>query len=310
MKARDALREADAAFQQTVLPPQVLARMRSRTLSSAKEPQRAWWWLTVPVLAATAALLFFLWPRAAVVNDVEDVHLAAAERFTQGRFALTAKTATVIRREHGALAIRSGEVEVSVAKHAERVRLGVSHGFIEIVGTRFTIRQREDGGDVTLHEGVIHFVSGEETRVLATGETYAWPPAPKPAPVADIPPPAPAPVPAPLEKLKPRVAPVAKQKEPAVIHETDAAWLLEEVDTCRSRGEFREAVRLLDKGLAGIVSAATRERFSFELGSILTWQLSDARACGHWAAHRAAFPNGRYERELERAMERATCEPR
>jgi transmembrane sensor len=97
-------------------------------------------------------------------------------------------------------------------------------------------------------------------------------------------------------------------KEPAVIHETDAAWLLDEVAVLRSRGEYAEAVRLLDKGLSGIVLPATRERFSYELGSILTYQLHDAdAACRQWAKHEAAFPNGRYARELKSAKEHLKC---
>ena len=103
--------------------------------------------------------------------------------------------------------------------------------------------------------------------------------------------------------------PQRQKKEPAVIHETDAQWLLEEVDVLRSRGEYPEAVRLLDKGLGGLVSAATRERFSFELGSILSYQVGDrTRACAHWEKHRAQFRGGRYAREVDAAREKVKCD--
>jgi transmembrane sensor len=116
-------------------------------------------------------------------------------------------------------------------------------------------------------------------------------------------------VPQEAPKPQPKLRPHA-HKEPAVIHETDAQWLLDEVDVLRSRGEYAEAVRLLDKGLAGIVSPATRERFSYELGSILTYQLHDAStACKQWAKHSAAFPDGRYARGVEAAREQLRCAP-
>lgn len=298
MKAREALREADAAFQQTALPAEVLARMRRRTLA---ERRSGAWLLLVPV--AAALLAFVLWPRV----EVEDVQLAPAQGYAHGRFSITAQSPTLLHRDHDQLTVKSGDLEVSVAKHAEPVRIAVSHGAIEVVGTRFTIHQGESSGSVTLHEGVIRFIAADATTTtLAPGETLEWPPAPRAARAEPEPEAAPV-EPQPQPKAQPKPQPKVTRREPTVIHETDAAWLLEEVDTARSRGEYAEAVRLLDKGLAGIVSAATRERFSFELGSMLTWQLTDPRACGHWRAHQAAFPNGRYAREVERAIVRAKC---
>ena len=56
-------------------------------------------------------------------------------------------------------------------------------------------------------------------------------------------------------------------------------------------------------------STATRERLSFELGSLLTYQLHDVkRACAHWDAHRRAYGNGRYDAEVRAAAERLACE--
>lgn len=309
MKAREALREADQAFQQTPLPPAALARLRRRVFDGPSRAPRLVLAAAALVLVAGAALV--LWPRG---TDVEDVRLGATQRFAHARFEIVASTDAVIHRDHDALTLLSGDVEVSVAKHPEPVRLRVSHGDIVVVGTKFTLRQRAQGGDVTLHEGAIHFVSAEGTHVVAVGETFAWPPPPAPPAEAALPRPEPVPQPEPAPQPAPEPRPLLKRSrpsaaraEPAVIRETDAAWLLSEVETCRSRGEYAEAVRLLDKGLAGLVSPATRERFSFELGSILTWQLSDARACAHWASHLGAFPAGRYAREVERAMERAKC---
>ncbi len=305
MRARDALRDADRAFQETLLPAESLARLRRRVLAG---PSRAPWLVVAAAAAAAVIAAVVLWPQA----RVEDVSLVRAERYGHGRFEISANAASLLHRDGDELTLMRGDVEVNVQKRrSERVRLRVSHGFIEVVGTRFTLRQREDGGDVTLHEGVIHFVGAGDTHVMSPGETYAWPPValvapPREPPLEPAREPEPAPEP-PASTAKPRLK--SLRREPAVIREIDAAWLLAEVDTARSRGEYAEAVRLLDKGLAGIVSGSTKERFSFELGSILTWQLADARACKHWQKHAAAFPNGRYAQQIVRAMEKANCAP-
>jgi transmembrane sensor len=300
MSLRDGLRAADAAFQSTPLPPAALAELRRRVLRE----RRSWAWLLIPVAAAIAA--FVLWPR---VPEVEDVLLAAGQSYQPALprgVNVVAEAGSVLHREHDRVRVRSGSVTFSVEKRREGeapVRVEVSHGTIEVVGTRFTIRQREEGGDVTLHEGVIRF--GEKT--LRAGESLEWPekPAPPPAPVVVAPPPEPVPAPPVVKKPAPHL-----RKEPAVIHETDAAWLLEEVDLLRSRNEYGEAERLLEKGIGGIVLPATKERFSYELGSILTYQLDDkTRACRHWAKHGAEFPGGRYTREVKSAQQRLQCGP-
>jgi hypothetical protein len=83
---------------------------------------------------------------------------------------------------------------------------------------------------------------------------------------------------------------------------------LRQVDTLRSRGEFAEAVRYLTHGLTKELKPGTRERFSFELGIILTDQMHDSpRACAHWKKHAATFGDGRYGVEVQRASTRAGC---
>jgi len=307
---REPLREADAAFQTTPLPPQVLARLRRRVFDAPPAP-RARWLLAasaVAVIAAVAAWLFF------PATTVEDVRLAAGERYRTPSVEVLAIQPSRLRRDHAILTIHAGELLVTVAKRTageDAVRLQVSHGWIEILGTRFTVEQRADGGRVTLHEGSIRFIAPETERTLKPGQVLEWPLARTAEAQTD--PPVPAAVPEPVPPAPPKTKrPAAKSPrvEPAVIRETDARWLLEEVELLRSRGEYVEAVRLLDKGLDGLVSPATRERFSFELGSILTYQQSNAtRACAHWTSHRRTFPAGRYEREIRSAMETAQCEP-
>ncbi len=54
-------------------------------------------------------------------------------------------------------------------------RIHVSHGTIEVLGTRFTIEQRARGGHVDLFEGRIRFVGldGSSTEI-APGQRYTW----------------------------------------------------------------------------------------------------------------------------------------
>lgn len=310
---RPLLCEADAAFQTTPLPPQSLARLRRRVFDDSRAKPVRWIaaGVTVALLVAVAYSVFR--PRPAI----EDLQLAAGEHFATADVELAALVPTLIHRDHSVVTLRSGAVLVKVEKRefSAPVRIIVSHGTIEVIGTRFTLRQRAEGGSVEVHDGRVRFLSEQVTAEVAAGETLGWPipaavtaPAPTeavPAVSAPEPETAPSPSPAPAPKRpKARTA----RPEPAVIRETDAAWLLEEVDLLRSRGEYGEAVRLLDKGIAGIVSAKTRERFSFELGSILTYQQADVpRACRHWASHESSFPNGRYAQEVRSAKEKARC---
>jgi transmembrane sensor len=77
----------------------------------------------------------------------------------------------------------------------------------------------------------------------------------------------------------------------------------------RSRREYEAAARQLRQALR-TQPPATRERLSFELGSLLTYQLRDARrACAHWAWHRGQYAPGRYQAEVQRAMASLQCEP-
>ncbi len=309
---RQPLREADAAFQSTALPPQVLARLRRRIFEKA--PSSRLPWLVAATAAAVLLAIAFVTLRAR--GGAEDVRLASGEHYVVGAAELVAVTPSLLHRDGDQLAIRAGEVQVTVEPRRagqQPVRIAVSHGTLEVVGTRFTIRQRVDGGTVEVHDGVVRFLSDRVTREVAAGESLEWPvklaaASPTLVPEATVaePPAEPTSVPPnPAKKQRPRPT----RAEPAVIRETDAAWLLEEVDLLRSRREYGEAVRLLDKGLAGIVSARTRERFSFELGSILTYQQGDStRACRQWKAHEAAFPGGRYAAEVQSAMEKAGCD--
>jgi transmembrane sensor len=204
-----------------------------------------------------------------------------------------------IRLEPMGVRVLRGRVQVRVVprpRGSPPVMVQVSGGAIEVMGTRFTVDQRETAGSVRLEEGSIRFRdNGGRTVELGPGQTVAWPlgePVPPPAP--PIPPKGPDPVSPP--RPEPRAA------RPPALEE-----VLSEVDLLRSRKQYEAAVRLLGQALQ-TQPAAAHERLSFELGSLLTHQLRDARrACAHWAAHRRRFPGGRYGEEVEQARASLAC---
>lgn len=88
----------------------------------------------------------------------------------------------------------------------------------------------------------------------------------------------------------------------------DPGEVIRQVEELRSRGRFREAVQRLAQGLEEELAPQTRERFSYEIGSILTYQLAQHReACSHWEVHLARYPGGRYSRDVLQAMAEAQC---
>lgn len=152
--------------------------------------------------------------------------------------------------------------------------VNVCAGAIEVLGTSFTVVQRDAEGEVTLHQGAIRFRAADGREVaVAPGQTLIWP---------------------------------LPSSPPAV---SGADQVLATVALLRSRGRFGEAAGVLEDALLRPLPSATRERLSFELGSILTYQLRDReRACRHWARHRREAPGGRYERELDQALSGLGCE--
>lgn len=84
----------------------------------------------------------------------------------------------VVLRDDDGLHLVEGTAlfEVSHVEAGEDpVQIGVSHGTIEVMGTRFTIEQGPTGGHVDLFDGRIRFVSqaGEHTEI-EPGQRRAW----------------------------------------------------------------------------------------------------------------------------------------
>lgn len=315
-----AAEELDAAS-----PSQAMdARLRARL----EAPARVRWWVAAGAVAAVL-VLFILGARERSIGGFSIVEQQGLEgearegvvHLAQGSAVLAVRVeglelrvtapAELQRVDPGARLLR-GSAEISVEKRLggrAPLRVLVSDGAIEVLGTKFLVVQEEQGGHVTLHEGSIRFAASDgRVRMVKPGETLSWPLPAEVTVVPEVLPVPPEPVaPAPVMAQRPRHGAVAAPA-PAPIHYVDADDLLRQVDTLRSRGEFAEAVRYLTHGLTRELKPGTRERFSFELGIILTDQMHDsAKACAHWKKHAAAFGEGRYGVEVQRASARAGC---
>lgn len=242
----------------------------------------------------------------AVRVDAEALELFDAER----KLRVTASAGTTLKREAKGVRLVQGQGVFQVAKQPARpepVRVLVSGGDIEVRGTRFTVTQGADGaGHVTLEEGRIdfRFPSGH-VRELAPGETVHWPEeADELAPLPDLPPSPP-----------PAVAPKPAPRSPANWSEFDrrlrSEATLKRVMALRQQGRWDESVTELERALElpdAAFGPGTRERLSWELGSVLTWQARDAgAACWHWTIHLKTYPRGRYTLEVTRAMSALEC---
>ena len=77
----------------------------------------------------------------------------------------------------------------------------------------------------------------------------------------------------------------------------------------RRSGAWTDAVKLLERELSR-GAPDTRERLSFELGLIYTWQMKDpAAGCAHWVQHGVEYPQGRFALEVDRAAATLGCTP-
>ncbi len=226
---------------------------------------------------------------------------------------LEVSAGTQLRSLDDGVELVTGQLSLDVDHSRARAvpfRVRVSHGAIEVLGTRFVVVQRAGAGEVTLLRGSIRFVADDgQRRVLTPGETLQWPlPAVAVEPAPPPPPPTPIPPVPPLAQPRPKVKPTAPLPVPAPAPALDVGQVLDEVALLRSRGEYEEAVKRLTRALDVPHAPATDERLSFELGSVLGRQLHDAvRACTHWSAHLRRFPDGRYKAEVAQARVELRC---
>lgn len=326
---RKLLIDADGEVKRVELPDEVDRRLRARLFAKSRSPARSWVWGSGAVVLAVVLAVLIFWRGASsehlggFVVSARSTDWAAtltpggAIEVSAGSCTLTDPVAAevlsisapaVIERDVDGLRVLAGTVRFEVQKRkpgAPSARVLVSDGVIEVLGTRFTVVQGDRRGSVTLHEGEIRFhESSGGSRALAPGGSLAWPSAP--APAMNL-----APVTAPAAPAEPRPPSKRPLRRPAVepIVSRDAEDLLAQVDVLRSRALYPEAARYLTYGLTTDLRPGTRERFSYELGAILTYQLNDAKAaCAHWADHARRYPSGRYQTEVQQAAAHLSCD--
>ncbi|WP_240359632.1 FecR domain-containing protein [Pyxidicoccus trucidator] len=332
---RAELRREDQLRREQGMSPAARARLESR-LRGAREPKPAryrrpvGWMLAASAAALALAVYFWSAPSARSLGGLEvaqataDLRVredAAGVEIQRGEAALVDDARglalrnlgpLVVRREPSGVRLVRGRAEFSVERRkpgASPAVVLVSGGAIEVMGTRFTVEEREAGGAVTLHEGAIVFrrLTGEVVP-LRPGQTLGWP-------VAEPAEPArrglASPEPEPPQPPAPPSPEVASSRPPAAAGRAPSVEeVLRELEVLRGRHEFERAARHLEAAMRK-QPIATRERLSFELGSLLTHQLKDAqRACAHWARHERQFPRGRYAEAVQRARETLSCQAR
>ncbi len=332
---RARLRQAEQVYDETSLTADAERRIWNRL---QPKPTKRRWRIAIPMAALAAAaaiaLLVIRSPAPAqetlgglqVVSSTKDLRATEGSdqsvELTEGGCTLfdadQGITVAVadharVRKEKGGVRIVAGVAEIQVRRRPANgppAQVLVSHGAIQILGTKFRVEQTADGGRVVLHEGKIRFVTPDgRTVTLTPGQSLAWPIA-ESAPASPAKPNIAAPPPAEVPSRPPphghgRPPPSEALTELSL---DDAEEVLRDVAVQRSRGQYESAVSILNVALKQHLRPATRERLSFELGSILTHQLSEhARACAHWAAHVRAFPSGRYDLEIAQARETLGC---
>lgn len=201
--------------------------------------------------------------------------------------------ASVEKAEGGARVVR-GQVRFRVRhrESGEQFRVGVSHGQVRVIGTVFTIVQRQDGGSVAVSEGVIEFVWNDGAREhVHAGETLRWPratPEPEPEPEAS------------------EGDEGARTPRAGDVPDVDADQVIARLLQLRSQRRHGEAVDLLAKTLkAPGLSTVQRERISYELG--LSLEAASRDACPHWQRHARRFGARLHEAELAERLRR--CQP-
>lgn len=333
-----ALAEADRRLRDHGVPPATERRLRrrlERTLAPRPAPARAVAWAAASAVAA-AAVAAALWmarggepPRQVAAGLVverasadlryqvgpdESVRVDAGEGelFDEAsRMRVRTRGPVELRREPDGVRLVRGQVEVHVAPRAPGAapaQILVSHGVIEVVGTRFAVEQRDGEGEVAVRQGQVRFhAASGEVYDLGAGDGLAWPRVPgadREVVVPEPPPPDTAPTTEPAATKAP-TKPATRRAEVVDVKERRPKELLDRLAVLRSHGRYPEAARVLADALADEeLPLALRERLSFELGAILADRLGDQRAaCGHFRRHQRRYRGGRYGPELVRRLD-------
>ncbi len=224
-----------------------------------------------------------------------------------------------LERLRDSLRVRRGKASFIAHKRTDgsTLRVHVSHGVIEVTGTRFTVEQGESGGRVELTEGTIVFHDDDGDDVtLSAGAVLVWPlehddvaaqrPASQP-PLTAVPPPkrqtAPSRKQATSRTTKPTRAPLAAAEEADEGGEAEEEVepprttltmeeILQRIASLRQQKRLRAAVDLLvSQSQRGDITPAQMARLSWEVGLFIQETSDKAAACTHWRNHARKYPD-------------------
>ena len=234
-----------------------------------------------------------------------------------------------LERVRGGVRVRRGKASFAVQKRlaGSTLRVHVSHGVIEVTGTRFTVEQGETGGRVELTEGTIVFHDDDGDDVaLSAGAVLVWPvehhdiePQPEAASqpaLAAVPRPTPKPAPSraatSARSVKPAKPPVAvAEEEDEELEEDDEApgtiltmeEILKRIAVLRQQKRLRAAVELLvSQSQRGDITPAQMARLSWEIGLFIQETSDKATACTHWRNHARKYPDDSAQIERVRRL--------
>ncbi|MBV1859802.1 MAG: FecR family protein [Nannocystaceae bacterium] len=249
-----------------------------------------------------------------LVRTADDAgDLAAHCSLVASHMTVQAWEAATVRTEGRNVRVRSGKVlfEVEAVPRGESpVEVGVSHGTIEVVGTRFAVEQQDRGGHVDLLEGKIrfHHPDGRVEDVLP-GQRLSWG-----EPAAGI---AGSGIEVEASSPEPAVAnaaQAARQVERGRRRgrgrgtDAQAAAIIERVTELRAEKRFGAAITQLRRALRRSWDGRTAQVLSYELGELLRAAEDPLGACEHFVEHQRKYPQGRYASAVDRVLQRLECE--
>ncbi len=233
--------------------------------------------------------------------------LAADCSLVASHMTVQAWEAASVRTDGRNVQVRSGKVlfEVETVPRGEpAVEVSVSHGTIEVIGTRFAVEQKDGGGHVDLLEGKIrfHHPEGRVEEVLP-GQRLSWGETSVPAPSASQDPPEPVGVSDPEQAIEPD-----RRRGRGRGTDAQAAEIIERVTELRAEKRFGAAITELRRALRRSWDGRTAQVLSYELGELLRASEDPLGACEHFVAHQRKYPKGRYTSAVDRVLERLECD--
>lgn len=227
----------------------------------------------------------------------------------------TVTPTTTLRVEADGAHVVAGSVLFAVDKDTARpfpVRIVVSHGVIEVHGTRFFVVQAEHGGTVDLFEGAITFVDPKgKVHDVAVGERFVWGDRPRSntpqrASRSDTR------APKSARRRVGRPVRLDTQQDSDSTHEPntklDLATVLDDVERLRASGRVVQALSRLRALPRAQLTPRMAEIVSYEIGTLLQDRLKDrVQACAHWDRHQTEFGTGPYQGSVRRRRQAMDC---